>query len=415
MKKRVLICALALVLALASFAGCASDKPAVSVQSVSELTGYGAIGTFNICAGVVTAQNEVEVSKDETKIVKEVFVSAGDTVKAGQKLFAYDMDNIQLTIDKTKLEIEQLKNSLVTYDEQIRQLEKEKASAPSSEQLSYTVQIQSLQTDRKEAEYNITIKEKELESMAGDSGNGEVVSPIDGRVESVNENGETDQMGNPKPFIVLIEDGAYRVKGLVNETNMQDLYIGAEVIIRSRIDDAQTWTGIVETIDTEAAQNGNGGMGYYDYGYSDEYTSSSKFPFYITLDSTNGLLLGQHVYIEPNIGQEQGTDSFMLYADYLVEDEDGFFAWADDGGKLEKRSVTVGAFDDMMYMYEIVDGISLEDYIAYPEEGLTEGQPTVKQEAFSEMGDMYADEGFADDAYVDAGVAVMPAEPEMAY
>ncbi len=38
---------------------------------------------------------------------------------------------------------------------------------------------------------------------------------------------------------------------------------------------------------------------------ADDTTSSSTYPFYVTLDSSDGLMLGQHVYIEMDEGQEE--------------------------------------------------------------------------------------------------------------
>lgn len=36
---------------------------------------------------------------------------------------------------------------------------------------------------------------------------------------------------------------------------------------------------------------------------SDEQTTSTSYPFYVELDSSDGLMLGQHVYIERDTGQ----------------------------------------------------------------------------------------------------------------
>ena len=65
----------------------------------------------------------------------------------------------------------------------------------------------------------------------------------------------------------------------------------------------------------------------------------------------------------------------MLPAWYLV-DIDGSSArvWARDGrGRLENRAVTLGAYDEWLDQYEITEGLSLDDYIAFPREELTEG------------------------------------------
>ena len=216
MKKRMLCCLLALVLAVGLLSACGSGKAAVYVQSVAALTGYGSLGGANASSGVVVAQKEIKVERDSSRKVKQLNVGVGQEVKTGEVLFTYDMEDMQLTIDKAKLEIEQMKNNVKDLTSQISQLEKEKKSAPTSEQLSYTVQIQALEADKKEAEYNITVKQKELDAMTSGSGTANVTAPVDGKVQAINENG-TDSSGNAAAYITLVQDGAYRVKGKINE------------------------------------------------------------------------------------------------------------------------------------------------------------------------------------------------------
>ena len=52
--------------------------------------------------------------------------------------------------------------------------------------------------------------------------------------------------------------------------------------------------------------------------------------------------------------------------------------WADNGkNRLEKREVELGEYDENLGAYEIVSGLSGEDAIAFPMEGLYEGVATV--------------------------------------
>ena len=43
-----------------------------------------------------------------------------------------------------------------------------------------------------------------------------------------------------------------------------------------------------------------------------DVSTASKYPFYVTLDSSDGLLMGQHVYIEPDHGQGQRQEGIHL-------------------------------------------------------------------------------------------------------
>ena len=369
MKKRVFTVGLAILLTLTLLTACGSDLPAVYVQSVNDIMGYGSMGEYNLCAGVIVAQSEIKIDRDENRKVLELKVEAGQNVSEGDVLFVYDMEEMQLTIDKAELELEQLRNSITDLDSQIAELEKEKTYAASSEQLSYTVRIQTLETDKKEAEYNISVKERELESMKNNVGNGEVTSPITGRVKTVNPDGGSDNYtGEPLPYITLIEAGSYRAKGRVNEMNRSDFYVGQSVIVRSRVDSSVFWNGVIAQIDSTPEQSNNSP--------SDEMSSSSNYPFYVDLDNMDELLLGQHVYIEPAGGQEEHT-GLNLYGAYIFgSEEEGYYVWAaSDSDKIEKRPVTVGSYDEFTGSYEILDGLSGTDRIAYPDGTVQEGAP----------------------------------------
>ena len=60
-----------------------------------------------------------------------------------------------------------------------------------------------------------------------------------------------------------------------------------------------SWTGKITLVDYENPSQGSDTDRYMGTS-SDEMTSASKYPFYVSLDSTDGLLLGQHLYIERN-------------------------------------------------------------------------------------------------------------------
>ena len=113
----------------------------------------------------------------------------------------------------------------------------------------------------------------------------------------------------------------------------------------------------------------------------DEMTAASKYPFYVELDSTDGLLLGQHVYME--LTQEEGEIAGIgISSAFIAYDEEGNpYVWAEKRGKLEKRSVTLGEYNPMADLQEIVEGISEEDYIAFPDPELCrEGAPATREE-----------------------------------
>ncbi len=371
--KKIALCICCLALVLGLFTGCGEKLTPVYVQTVAEIMGYSNSGAFNISSGIIMAQEEVNVERDMDKEISGLCVEEGQTVKEGDVLFIYKTANVSLMIDKATLEIEQIKNSISDLKNQIAQLEKEKKTAKESEKLAYTLQIQSLQTDQKEAEYNLSIKEKELQALKNNTDTGEIKAPITGQVKEINKDGGYDPYtGSPLPYIVLSRVGEYRIKGSVNELNREELYAGQSVIIRSRINNDMTWTGTITSVENQAQDNNN-----FFYG-TDEMYSSSSYPFYVTPDSSEGMLLGQHVFIEPNYGQTTAGSGLWLDASYIcMNQSDGaYFVWgADKDEKLARLYIEIGSFDGTLNRYEILSGLSKTDRIAFPNEDIREGAP----------------------------------------
>lgn len=398
-KKLSIVLVLCLLLsAMGTLTGCKSEQDAVSVQSVSMILGYGSLGRVNRYAGMVCAGKTQEINLDEGLELNEIKVEEGQDVKAGDLLFTYDNAAMLLDIEQSKLEIEGMQNSLVTMQDQLADLEEEKEKASDDHKLEYTLQIESLQADQRETEYNIAVKQKELEMKEAQSEKTEVYAEVNGRVTEINKEESYDNYGNKLPFMTVIETGQLRIKGTINEMNMASLFEGSPVVIRSRTDDA-VWTGVISSIDWENPVSDNNN---YYYGYSDEMTTSSKYPFYVQLDSEEGLFIGQHVYIEEGTLTEEPAALCLPSYFVIVEEGTEPYVWAMDAeGNLEKRTIGLGAYLEDMDCYEVTEGLSLEDYLAFPEEGLKEGQPTVKwdetmfddgmQEGYDEIGYMVDD------------------------
>lgn len=394
--KRILsvLCLGALAAGLLSGCGASGTEETVSVQSVSMITGMGAVGMVDRYAGQVVSGETAEIQKDENKAVLEVFVEEGDMVEAGDILFAYDTEALQLDLDKLYLEKESYENTISAAKSEIEELKKQKANASSSQQLSYTLQINAREADIREAEYNLALKEREITAMEEGMENTEIATPLSGRVMAVNTEENSDPYGeSPNSFITVMDVSSYRVEGHINELNLYSLPEGTPVVIRSRIDDTVTWTGSVTSIDWENPVTGNNNNMIY-MGPEDEMTSSSKYPFYVTLDHTEGLILGQHIYIEPDYGQD--AESGLILPGYFIVDADSSpWVWATSAkGTLEKRSVTLGAYDPDMDEYEILSGIDAGDYLAFPDDTLKEGM-TVSY---------YDESSFGDEAIMDTGM-----------
>ena len=382
MKMKRWIALTAAVCLTLSLAGCGSDT-AVYVQSVKTLASMGGIAPGDRFAGIVVSENVTEIKKDAEKTIKELMVKEGDDVAEGQELFSYDTDELHLKLEKQKLELEQLNATIENYESQIRTLERERSSASNSAKLQYTIEIQSAQLDMKEAELNVKTKEAEIQVSENLLQNATVVSPVSGRVQAISENG-TDNYGNALPYITIQQAGSYRIKGTLGELQRGGITEGTRMKILSRTDADTFWTGTVALVDYESPSQGNDYDMYYGTS-SDEMTSSSKYPFYVELDSTEGLILGQHIYMEMETEEEEVSGPSISSAFFCFQEDGSAYVWAENRGRLEKRTVTLGEYNPMQDTYEVTEGLTEEDYIAFPDAELCqEGASTTHDQAVQE-------------------------------
>lgn len=403
MKAKRFVCALLSMAMCLGLCACSQEEAEpVPVQSVSMITGIGSVGLAERFAGMVEAGETVNVEKDEWLKIKELLVAVGDHVEEGQPLFTYDTTAMSLELDKLRLELAQMKAAVETKTKQMEDLEKEKAKAKSEDQLSYTLQIQELQIDLTESELNIASKEKEISRNEAALEKDSVLSPVSGRVKSINENGGYDDYGRPLPYLTLQQTEAYRIKGNINEQNANSLLPGMQVTIRSRMDDS-FWTGVIERVDWDNPVEDNGNSYYYG-GSDDKMTTSTKYPFYVTLDSDEGLKLGQHVYIEPGLPVEE--DGRLMLPAWCINDADGSpWVWAvDSSEKLEKRKLKLGEYDADTDCYEVLEGLTLQDYLAPDSETCKTGAPVVYySESDFDVPDMPMDFGGEEFGYAEFG------------
>lgn len=365
---------------LLGLSACSVKENQVFVQKVADLAQMGGIAPTDRFSGLVVSESVTEIQRDKDKVVDTLYVREGDDVTQGQELFSYDTDQLQLTLEKQKLELEQLASSIENYGIQIAQLEKDRERANSGDKLKYTLQIQTNQIDLKEAELKLKTKQSEVQKSEHLLANALVTSPVDGRVTSISED-ETDEYGKPKAYITIQQSGSYRVKGTLNEMQRGSIMEGTRLRMESRLDPTQYWMGTVTLVDYENPTQGNNN-GYYISSGSDEMSSSSRYPFYVELDSSDGLLLGQHLYLSVVSEEEVSLEGVTLGSAFICFDEEGnSYVWAESSqGKLEKRTVELGEYDMARDVYEILSGLAETDYVAFPDEELcVEGAPTSRQ------------------------------------
>lgn len=83
----------------------------VSVQPVSYIN-WGYWGDTETSYGMVTNDSSQEIYLSDAKNIKEVYVKQGDKVKVGDPLIAYDTAEVNISIERKKLDINTSENNL---------------------------------------------------------------------------------------------------------------------------------------------------------------------------------------------------------------------------------------------------------------------------------------------------------------
>ena len=375
MRKTVIALGAAALLALT---GCGA-KTQVNVEQASMLT--TAVTSSDKFAGMVVSENVVEIERDTEQKLDELYVAVGDTVRVNEKLFEYDTDTLSLTIDKQQLEIDKLTQQIkdlttqkTNIEKQIKEEKAKKKNKQNAELLAtLDLNLRSVTADLTDYNYKKNSLQAEMNYNKDMLKNAAVRSPIKGIVRSINENGT--------PYITIQQDGAFQVKGTLNELSLNaGIMEGVGVTILSRTDPTAYWTGTVTLVDYNTTDEGENDNMYG--GYVDPMASSTSYPFYITLDSTDGLLLGQHVYIQISAAAI-GDELLRIPEGYILDVATDEETWLTTGSvwgvneetmTLTKISVTLGEYDPTYGTYVILDGITPESFLADPaDDGVKEG------------------------------------------
>ena len=354
----------------------APQEGTVFVQSVSAITGVGPAGVNNRYSGVVEAKNIVKVDPDKNLTVKECLVAAGDKVQQGSPLFRYDVESMQLAYEQLQLDILGLENGIKTGHEKVESLTVQLERARENRKYDIQMNIQTEELEVRKKEYELSGKRKQAEDMLKALNNSTIYSPVEGTIRSVKS---TDSSGasygygggeEETAYITIVAGNDYCVKGTVSEQTIRTLQEGMPVRVTSRVDD-QVWQGRIYRINTEETKQSGNRYYYYDEGSGEK---ASKYDFFVELDSIEGLLMGQHVYIEPGAEGDEDSDELRLPAYYLLREEGKAFVYAADGdGRIEKRPVLLGQEDEETGTVVILEGLSYLDRIAFPDETVQVG------------------------------------------
>ena len=369
MLRKKLLFSMTLILIITLSACSSKTEDSVNVFRADQLMNAGEI--TNRYVGMIVSENTIKVQKDYSKAIDELLVEEGQKVNKGDTLFIYDVKDLDIQLDRCQLEIDKSYAVRSNIESSITDYEKELETATDEVLISQIKNnIDRAKNEMLSIDYTIEGQRRDYNRVLEEMDNVKVKAPVSGTIKKIDESGQAGA------YITIQQDGSYKVKATINEMNMgSGLIEGSRVKVISRTDADKVWFGEVKTIDLQGNSQNNEMMG----GFNDPMSQSTSYSFYVELDNTDGLLLGQHVYVELVLGEEK---SGLWLPNYFVFDENHdettnvttAEVWAaNSNDKIEKRHVTLGVRDDNNGSVEILDGLSNDDYVADPKNTITNG------------------------------------------
>ena len=358
-----------------------SDRDdAIYVDSVKMLAGLGGgSGVMARYAGVVEPQKTWDAKLENEKTVKETYVKEGDMVKKGDKLFCYDISEDEEKLDEAVIELERMKNAYATSEVALEKMKVEKEADNEEARTTHDMNVKMAELELKNDDLEIRNKQSEIDTLQEAVKDADVLSELDGMVQSISNPNSEDSAGfsdnSSDVYMTIMAVGTYRVKGTVNEQNRNAIVEGMHMLAWSRVED-KYWTGIVTEIKEDSGES-NQSDNYYGDSSSD--SGSTNYPFYVELEDSEDLMLGQHVYLEVDEGQGKRKNGIWLPDYYFtIEADDTAWVWAaSSSNTLEKREVVLGEYDENMAAFEVKSGLGEDDYITTPFDELSEGMPVI--------------------------------------
>ena len=220
----------------------------------------------------------------------------------------------------------------------------------------------------RDIEFNIKMAEADYKIAQTEVSDGNIYAEIDGVVVSLLSEEEASML--QQPILKVSAGGGFYVEGSISELDRDTITIGQEVTINDWYS-GMTYTGTVESIgEYPGADNGWNGMGN---------PNASYYPFQVFVSESADLQSGSYVSITFSAGS---TEHGVYLENPFIRTEGGrSYVWVrGEDGLLEKRYITTGKSLWGSYT-EILDGITEEDYIAFPYgKNLKPGAETVESD-----------------------------------
>ncbi len=396
MKKKMIIGILIAVIGIGGIVGVVSgvksyqkSKLVAEVQSVASLNwGYSSQPLES--EGVVANDATQSIFLQDNQQVKEIYVSEGQEVKAGDKLMAYDVTSLEFSLEMKKLNVQSLSDQMTMVTKELERLKKitpvepktqetdgtdaetdmageegtavgEESGSDKTAVTTYTAeelakairekeqQLKKLDLDQRKAKLEVVTLQGQLED-------GVVYAKIDGVVKKIQD--PLNPPNDGSAFLVVSGSEGLYVKGNVSELYLDQVQVG-QMVMATSWQTGMEYMAEISAIDTYPEENPS----YYGEGNP----NSSYYAYTAYISDPGELEAGEYLgLIIQTEDESAGYSSLCIDKSYVREENGKNYVMKDDNGVLKKQYVTVGKLISGGYGIEIISGLTEEDSIAFP-------------------------------------------------
>ena len=286
------------------------------------------------------------ISFDPTKGTYELAVKKGDEVKKGQLLFKYNDPTAKQGVTEAEMQ------------KKIAQKDKN-AGLPAEALKASEAEVGQLESQIEMKKFEVEKADEMIKAAKEKVNNLSVTSPADGVIDDIVKTADekTGMSG-----ITLRHAGQFKVKGQLSEYELASMKVGQEVTVSSKTVAGKTWTGKVTEIGSTPLKS------------MDENKTVSNYQFTVTLDNSEELQNGFHVYVTSKSGEATGT---IVPKSSIVKKGDKNVVFIVKDGKAKEQAITVEFETDSEAK---VSGVKKgEEIISKPEKDLKDGMEVVAQ------------------------------------
>lgn len=323
------------------------------------------LSNTKLVAGQVVPGNIETLYPDATKgQIKELYVKTGQKVTKGQQLFAYDGSDLsnqlqQLEIDTKSADIQlnQGSQKITALQKQIQTAQNAKAGADVLDPLDS--QLQDLQFQQETTQLTIDKNKLQEEDLQNKIDALIIYSGISGIVQQANADAgqSTVQSASlPTPIVQIASNEPFVIQGTLTELQKAQIKPNQPITVTANAVSGNTWTGKITDV-SEYPTASDLTQSTASAGVQ-QTQNISYYNYKATLDTQEGLSPGYHVDVQVNLSTKK---MLVVPNGSIIVNGNSSYVYVIKNNKLHKQTVSTGIGDGNSI--EVLQGLKAGDKV----------------------------------------------------